>query len=130
MSEFTHRLPHQPWSKPSRNEQEYFRREEFRKRMNAARRREAQRKDAEREELLDRHRDRCPKCGGKLEPMATPEGGADQCPNCLGVWMDHQVFDRLTHPEEKNEYLTEIFREMFLQYTTGAVKPKRTGKED
>ena len=128
MSEFTHRLPHQPWPKPSRNEDEYFRREEFRKRMEAARVAEARREEEERLRWMDAHGDHCPKCGGRLEEIQTPEGSADQCPHCLGVWMDQRTFDRLTHQEEKNTYLTAIFREMFLQYTTGEVKalpPKR-----
>jgi len=130
MSEFTHRLPHQPWSKPSRNEQEYFRRQEFRARMNRARSREAQRADTERETLMARHRDRCPKCGGGLEAIEMPEGRADQCPNCLGVWLEHEMFDRLTHPETKDDFLTSILRDNFLQFTTGKVaKPHRTGNE-
>jgi Zn-finger nucleic acid-binding protein len=125
MTKFTHRLPHQPWSKPSRNEQEYFSREEFRKRMGTARHRESGREKEERERLLELHRNHCPRCGGTLEPMHAEDVRADQCPNCLGVWMDHEVFDRLTHPDRKNEYLTGIFRDVFLQYTTGAVKPKK-----
>lgn len=129
MSEFTHKLPHQPWSKPSRNEQEYFRQEEFRKRMKAARKREAERAEEEREALLARHRDHCPRCGAKLEPMETPQGSAHQCPSCFGVWMDREIFDRLTRPEAEGEYLTNIFREMFLQYTTGSVKPRGRTKD-
>jgi len=122
MSEFTHRLPHQPWSKPSRNEDEYFRREEFRKRMQAARHREAQRELEERQRWLDEHRGHCPKCGGKLEPLDMTDASAEQCPNCLGVWLEHEDFDRLTHPHEKNEITTRIFRDILLQWTTGEVK--------
>lgn len=126
MSEFTHRLPHQPWPKPSRNEDRYFIQEEFRKRMAAAREREARREAEERRRWLEAHRDHCPKCGSRLEEVRTPEGSADQCPQCLGVWLDHATFDRLTHAEEKNTYLTGIFREMLLQYTTGEVKATPT----
>ena len=130
MSKFTHRLPHQPWSKPSRNEEEYFRREEFRKRMEKARAKEARRADAERRDLVDRHGDRCPACGGELEAMEMPEGRADQCPNCLGVWMDHETFDALTHPEHPNEFLTNIFRANLLQFTTGRLPhPDDAGDE-
>ena len=128
MSEFTHRLPHQPWSKPSRNEQGYFQREEFQKRMHAAREREAKREMEERQRWLEDHRGHCPCCGGVLERLSTEECSAEQCPNCLGVWMNHETFDRLTHPQEKNEYLTGILRELFLEWTTGSVKaapPKR-----
>jgi len=127
MSEFTHRLPHQPWSKPSRNEQEYFRREEFQKRMAAARSREAAREQEERQRLLDTHAGRCPRCGGRLEEIRTAEGAAEQCPNCLGVWLDHEMFNRLTHPSEQNTYLTGILREVILQWTTGDVQAKDPG---
>jgi hypothetical protein len=123
MSEFTHRLPHAPWRKPSRNEEEYFQREEFEQRMSAARKRETQRQTEEREQWLTSHRSRCPKCGSRLEEIITEDARADQCPACLGVWLDHETFDRLTHPEEKNTYLTGIFREVILQYTTGRVDP-------
>jgi len=127
MSEFTHRLPHQPWSKPSRNEQEYFHRDEFRQRMQLARQREAQREEEERKRWLDSHRNHCPKCGSRLQPVETGGARADQCPQCLGVWLDHETFDRLTHPEEKNAYLTGMFREVLLQFTTGNVSPIEEG---
>ena len=128
MSEFTHRLPHSGWAKPSRNETEYFQREEFRSRMSSARRREAKRAHEERERWLAEHRERCPKCGGKLQVVDTADARVDQCANCLGVWMDHETFDALTHPHSKNEYLTGILREVLLQYTTGRVNPM--GGED
>jgi hypothetical protein len=128
MSEFTHRLPHQPWSKPSRNEEEYFHRDEFRHRMEVARQRETDRAAAERERWLESHRDRCPKCGGHLQLVETDHARADQCPKCLGVWLDHETFDQLTHPHQKNAYLTMVFRDILLQFTTGKVNP--TGGED
>lgn len=99
MSEFTHRLPHQPWSKPSRNEREYFQRQAFYQRMAVARRREQERDVGERERVLERHHDHCPKCGSPLERIQLADGRADQCPNCLGVWLDHETFDRMTQPE-------------------------------
>lgn len=128
MSEFTHRLPHQPWSKPSRNEDQYFRQEDFRKRMESARQREAERAHEERRLWLEAHQGHCPKCGSRLERVTVDDGSADQCPSCLGVWLDHELFDRLTHPHEKNEYLTGIFRGILLQFSSPEVKaqlPKR-----
>jgi hypothetical protein len=127
MSEFTHRLPHQPWSKPSRNEAEYFKREEFRMRMEAACQREAERAEAERLRWLEEHGNHCPKCGSELQPLTTRSEQGDQCPCCLGVWLDHEVFDHLTRPEERNDYLTEIFRGVFLQYTTGCLGGEKQG---
>lgn len=128
MSEFTHRLSHQPWSKPSRNEDAYFRQEDFRKRMEAARQREAERAHEERERWLESHRGHCPSCGSLLERITLEEGSADQCPSCLGVWLDHSLFDQLTHPHEENQYLTGIFRGLLLQFTTGDLaKPPSKG---
>jgi hypothetical protein len=115
-------LPHQSWIKPSRNEKEYFQREEFRLRMEAARAREAQRAEAERGHWIEKHGNHCPKCGGELQAITSQSEHGDQCSNCLGVWLDWETFDRLTHPEEKNEYLTGIFRELLLQYTTGKIR--------
>ncbi|MHB1193893.1 MAG: TFIIB-type zinc ribbon-containing protein [Longimicrobiales bacterium] len=122
MSEFTHRLPHQPWPKPSRNEDKYFHLEDFRKRMEAAREREAARAQDERQRWLDAHQGHCPRCGSRLERITLEEGSADQCPGCLGVWLDHGLFDRLTHPHEENQYLTGILRGLLLQFTTGDLK--------
>ncbi len=128
MSEFTHRLSHQPWPKPSRGEQEYFLKEEFRKRMEAARQREDERAHEERRLRLMAHQDRCPKCGSKLERITVDGETAEQCPTCLGVWLDHELFDRLTHPQAKNTYLTGIFRGLLLQFTTGELKGSPPGR--
>jgi uncharacterized protein len=126
MSEFTHRLPHQPWGKPSRNEEQYFHREEFKSRMAVARVREARRAFEERQRWIEAHANHCPKCGGRLEEIRTAEGAADQCPSCLGVWLDHETFDRLTHPEKPgDDYLTSLFREVLLEYTTGSVTRRK-----
>lgn len=130
MTEFTHRLPHEPWRKPSRNEEEYFRQKEFRERMRKAREREARRETREREEMLERHGGHCPACASPLELLELSPGTAKQCPSCLGVWMDHETFDRLTHPDEPNEYLTGILRGLFLQFTTGTLHPEREDEED
>jgi hypothetical protein len=126
MPEFTHRLPHQPWGKPSRNEEEYFHREALKSRMAVAREREARSAQELRRRWLEDHANHCPKCGGHLEEIRMVEATADQCPSCLGVWLDRDTFDRLTHPEKpRDDYLTAILREVFLEYTTGTVTPPK-----
>lgn len=124
MSEFMHKLPHSAWSKPSRNEEEYFHMREFGQRMEKARRREASRAQDERRRLLELHQGHCPRCGAGLEGIRLAQGGAQQCPNCLGVWMDHETFDRLTHPVEKDDYLTGMLREVLLQFATRGLSSK------
>lgn len=130
MSEFTHRLPHAGWSKPSRNEEEYFQRERFRKRMDAARRRERERAAADRAAWIEEHGGRCPTCGSPLEDAEVHDVTVRQCPTCLGVWMEHGVFDALTHPDEPNDYLTGIFRGVLLQYTTGNLPPEDRSEDE
>lgn len=130
MSGFTHRLPHQPWGKPSRNEREYFHREEFHERMGVARKREQERSALERAELLERHRNHCPKCGSELQQIRVDDDRADQCPNCLGVWLDHETFDRMTHPERESNYLTDTLRAVLLEYSTGTISVKKHQGEE
>lgn len=125
MSEFTHRIPHSGGVKPSRNEEEYFRREQIRQRMELARKREEERATAERWAWLRQHSGCCPDCGSRLQEVHVGHTNVDQCPRCLGVWMDHTVFDRLTHPDEANAYLTDLFRGVLLQYTTGKLPGER-----
>ena len=130
MSEFTHRLPHQPWAKPSRNEREYFHRQEFHARMAVARKREQDRGALERAELLERHRNHCPKCGSELERIQVLDVEADQCPNCLGVWLNHETFDQMTRPERESNYVSDTLRQVLLVYSTGNIPVKKGADED
>ena len=62
----------------------------------------------ERAELMDLHRNRCPRCGERLEHIRIKKAWADQCPVCEGIWLDREVFCVLTHQKER--VLAEIFR--------------------
>ena len=43
--------------------------------------------DAE-EKLISKYcRNRCPKCGDKIEPMTFRDVPLDKCPSCGGVWL-------------------------------------------
>ncbi len=58
-------------------------------------------------------KNRCPKCGDKIEPMTFREVPLDKCPGCGGVWMgpkdlsilaekDHRTwFDKWFHAEDE-----------------------------
>jgi len=120
MSPFTHRLPHEPFPKPSRNEDEYFHRLEIEQRMARARQREEERARAERARLKALHEGHCPGCGAELQEVRARDGIVHQCPVCRGVWMDQAMFDRLTHQEEAS-YLGGIFRGLLLDYTLGEI---------
>lgn len=119
MYEFTHRIPHQPWGKPSRNEQEYFCRLDLEARLKRAWERERRREEEERRRFMEQHRNRCPECGERLEDVRVRDQAARQCPDCLGVWLGHGLFDALTHQERSP--LADLFRSQILGYSLGAL---------
>jgi hypothetical protein len=117
MGALTYRLHHEPFRKPSKNEEEYFHREAFEKRRSEARLTAERRADEERERLKEAHRDRCPRCGERLEHIRIRKLWADQCPVCEGVWLDRSVFCVLTH--EKEQPLAAMFRWMLVDQCMG-----------
>jgi uncharacterized protein len=84
--------------RPSRNEEEYFRKRD-------AELIEAQRAklDAERAEMERRHREtereqyymRCPRCGARLNEQDMQHIKVDVCPGCSGMWLDAGELDIL-----------------------------------
>ena len=78
--------------KPSRNEDEYF------ARQNAELIREMRAKlDAERKkaEKSAEHLDKCPRCGGALKEQHVEDVKIDECQDCQGVWLDRGELDQL-----------------------------------
>ena len=126
MGAFTYRLHHEPFRKPSKNEEEYFHREEFEKRRGEARRKAETRADEERRRLLELHRDRCPRCGERLEHIRIRKLWADQCPLCEGVWLDRPVFCELTH--ERAQPLAAMFRWMLVDQCMGDIPSEHLGR--
>lgn len=122
MGSFTYRLHHEPFRKPSKNEEEYFHRKKFEERRMEARRKAEDRGDEERMRLMELHRNRCPRCGEKLEHIRIKKAWADQCPVCEGVWLDREVFCLLTHQKER--VLTDIFRYILLDKSMGEIHPQ------
>jgi predicted Zn-ribbon and HTH transcriptional regulator len=70
--------------KPSRNEDEYFRKVDAERAALKKQQEEARAKDAERRI----HFMRCPKCGGHLETRTLQRVEVDTCPDCKGTWFD------------------------------------------
>lgn len=121
MYELIHKLPNAPWRKPSENEEEYFRRMEFHQRRLRARSREQEKEDAERKRQRALHEGHCPGCGAELEHLRIRGVRADQCPVCHGVWLEKEVFDDLTGPEEETDPLAKLFRDVFLDASLGDI---------
>ena len=76
---------------PTRNEDEYFARQdaELIKEMRA--KLDAERKAAERKQ----HLMRCPKCGGELQEKSMGNVTVDVCADCGGTWLDAGELDLL-----------------------------------
>lgn len=90
--------------KPSRNEEEYFRKldAELIKAQRA-------RLDAERAELERKQREsereqsymRCPKCGARLEERELEHIKVDVCTGCNGTWLDAGELELLRQTERQ-----------------------------
>ena len=86
--------------KPSRNEEEYFAREELERRRKLAEERQEAALIEERERNRLLHFMRCPKCGMQLEEIAYEDIRLDKCPTCEGVWLDTGELERLRRKED------------------------------
>ncbi len=82
--------------KPSRNEEEYFAKQDaelIQKRKAAL---EAAEQSAERKS----HYMRCPKCGGRLQTEEFHAVQIDRCPECHGLWLDAEEIDAVVAHED------------------------------
>jgi len=82
--------------KPSRNEDEYFARQEA-ERLNLLRQQDTAERAA-RERLS--HFMKCPKCGGSLQTETLQGIQVDRCPDCQGIWLDHDEVATLMKHED------------------------------
>jgi protein-arginine kinase activator protein McsA len=76
------------FDKPSRNEDEYFARQELERRKKWAAEQSANMAGHEKEQLKQAHWMKCPKCGMDLQEIAFHGVKVDQCAHCGGVFLD------------------------------------------
>jgi ribosomal protein L37AE/L43A len=94
-------------SKPSRNEEEYFARENA-DRVKALRQQlDTQRAAAERQS----HLGRCPRCGGHLAERVHHHMKIDVCESCGGTWLDKGELEMLEHVDHSNvrQFIGSLF---------------------
>jgi uncharacterized protein len=77
--------------KPSRNEDEYFARENLEKIQEMRRKLDADRKKEER----SAHQNKCPRCGGDLSERQAEQVKIDECTDCGGIWLDKGELEQL-----------------------------------
>ena len=93
----------------SKNEDEYFARED------AARLRELREKETSERIATERrsHYMKCPKCGASLQTESFHGVQIDRCPDCHGVWLDaDEVGTLLAH--EDHGLLRRVFGDVML----------------
>jgi uncharacterized protein len=77
--------------KPSRNEDEYFARQNLEQIQEMRKKLDADRKKAERSS----HRNKCPRCGGDLTEQHAEQVKIDECSDCGGIWLDKGELEQL-----------------------------------
>jgi acetyl-CoA carboxylase beta subunit len=82
--------------KPSKNEDEYFAREDAARMKKLREKETAERTGRERSS----HFMKCPKCGGTLHTELYHSIQLDRCPDCHGVWLDHGEMETLMQHED------------------------------
>jgi len=87
-----------PPDKPSKNEDEYFARQDQEALGKMRQRQAAERRAAERHG----HYMKCPKCGGDLRTETFHGVQVDRCGDCHGIWLDHAEIALLVKEENGN----------------------------
>ena len=100
------------YGKPSRNEDEYFARQDLEKRKKWAQENAAKLAAADRDKLKQAHWMKCPKCGNELHTVDLHGVKIDTCPTCSGTWLDAGELDHLLHPERRDLFhrVMSVFR--------------------
>jgi uncharacterized protein len=77
--------------KPSRNEHEYFAKQNLEIIHEMRVKLDAERKAMERQA----HHNKCPRCGADLKEQHAEQVRIDECPECGGIWLDKGELDQL-----------------------------------
>ena len=104
--------------KPSRNENEYFAREETER---------LRKQRAELETTATRlerksHYRKCPKCGAGLQTEEFHKIQVDRCPECHGLWLDAGEIDAVIAHEDHG-LLRRVVGDMMTAFRGGSRKP-------
>jgi uncharacterized protein len=97
--------------KPSKNEDEYFARQEIERRKKWAQEQSAKMATEEKDRLKQLHFMKCPKCGMDLKEIESHGVKVDQCAHCGGVFLDAGEMEQLSGKNETVAHkLFSIFR--------------------
>lgn len=60
-----------------------------------------QESDEQEQTIRDIAKDRCPKCGVRLEARKVAQVEVDECPQCQGMWLDKGEMEALSQGEQQ-----------------------------
>jgi hypothetical protein len=86
--------------KPSKNEDEYFARQELERRKKWAQEQAAKMASEQKEQLKQLHWMKCPKCGMDLKEIEVHGVKVDQCASCGGVFLDAGEMEQIEKHEQ------------------------------
>ena len=88
------------FDKPSKNEDEYFARQELERRKKWAAEQSEKMAADQKEQLKQLHWMKCPKCGMDLKEIEIHGVKVDQCANCGGVFLDAGEMEQIEKHEQ------------------------------
>ena len=86
--------------KPSKNEDEYFARQEIERRKKWAAEQASKMASEEKEKTKQAHWMKCPKCGMDLQEIGLHGVKVDQCAHCGGIFLDAGELEQLSRHDE------------------------------
>jgi uncharacterized C2H2 Zn-finger protein len=105
-------------TKPSSQEEEYFKREDAERLRKLHAEEQLRMKKAERELLKMQHAGRCPNCGALMVPERAGELRILHCPACGGAFLDKRAWDYLHAHDEPHTVMGSV-----LNWFKSANKP-------
>lgn len=95
-------------NKPSRNEDEYFLKQDAELIAAQKAKRDAERAAAGRAE----HLMKCPKCGHDLQERTVGPVTIDVCPHCQGMWLDNGELELISRVQDSKagNFIRDLFK--------------------
>lgn len=93
---------------PSRDENEYFHKQEMEKLRKAQQEAAARMAESEREKLKELHYMHCPKCGMDLHEFDFRGVKLDRCASCGGVWFDQGEMETVLGEGQGGEMMERL----------------------
>src|SRR5258708_39918449 len=108
-------------TKPSSQEEEYFKREDAERLRKMHADEQARMKAGEREALRQKHAGRCSQCGALMVPEQAGEGRVLHCPACGGAFLDKKAWDDMHAHHEPPAVMGSV-----LNWVKAANTPQRS----